>query len=58
MCRYNAISAEDGAGWLDRCPFPQVPQYKGSGATNVASSFSCVTDTWSTNPTPVPEYLD
>jgi feruloyl esterase len=40
------------------CPFLHVPQYKGSGATNVASSFSCVTDTWSTNPTPAPEYLD
>lgn len=39
------------------CPFPQVPHYNGSGPTNQASSFSCVTDNWDVNPTPSPEYL-
>ena len=39
------------------CPFPKVPHYNGSGPTNQASSFSCVTDTWNVNPTPAPEYM-
>lgn len=40
------------------CPFPQVPKYKGSGDTNAASSFTCVTDTNTDNPMAAPEYLN
>ena len=40
------------------CPFPQVPKYSGSGSTNAAASFTCVTDTDTDNPMAAPEYLD
>lgn len=40
------------------CAFPQVPKYKGSGDTNAASSFTCVTDTNTDNPMAAPEYLN
>ncbi len=40
------------------CPFPQVPRYSGSGDTNAAASFTCVTDTDSNNPMAAPEYLN
>ena len=40
------------------CPFPQVPKYNGSGDTNAAASFSCVTDTNTNNQMAAPEYLN
>ena len=39
------------------CVFPQVPRYTGSGDTNIAANFVCVTDNNSNNPMPAPEYL-
>jgi feruloyl esterase len=39
------------------CPFPKLPQYKGSGDPTDAASFACVDDGVHHNPTPAPEYL-
>ena len=39
------------------CAYPQVPKYKGSGDTNSAANFVCVTDNNGNNPMPAPEYL-
>ena len=39
------------------CAFPKVPRYSGTGNTNDAASFVCVTDNNSNNPMPAPEYL-
>jgi len=39
------------------CPFPQLPQYKGSGDPTDAASFSCADDGVHHNPTPAPQYL-
>jgi feruloyl esterase len=39
------------------CVFPQVPRYAGSGDTNNAANFVCVTDSNTNNPMPAPEYL-
>jgi len=38
------------------CVFPKVAKYKGSGSTNVAASFTCVTDEVDFNQTPAPQY--
>jgi feruloyl esterase len=38
------------------CLFPKVAKYKGSGNTNLASSFVCVTDERDFNQTPAPKY--
>ena len=40
------------------CPFPQVPQYSGSGPTNAAGSFNCVVDTNTDNPMAASQYLN
>jgi feruloyl esterase len=39
------------------CPFPELPQYTGSGDPTDAASFGCVDDGVHHNPTPAPEYL-
>jgi hypothetical protein len=39
------------------CPFPKLPQYRGSGDPTDAASFVCVDDGVHHNPTPAPEYL-
>ena len=40
------------------CSYPLIPTYKGTGATNVASSFVCAPSetTAADNPTPAPQY--
>ena len=38
------------------CVFPKVAKYKGSGSTNVADNFTCVTDEPDFNQTPAPKY--
>ena len=38
------------------CVFPKVAKYKGSGDTNIATNFSCVTDEPDFNQTPAPKY--
>jgi tannase/feruloyl esterase len=38
------------------CVYPKVPRYNGSGDTNVAASFSCVTVEEPFNQTPAPKY--
>jgi feruloyl esterase len=39
------------------CVYPQVPKYTGTGDSNDAANFVCVTDTNNNNPMPAPEYL-
>jgi len=39
------------------CAFPQVPKYVGTGDSNDAANFACVTDNNMNNPMPAPEYL-
>jgi len=36
--------------------YPQIPENKGSGDPNLASSFACVTDEREFNETPAPQY--
>ncbi|MEJ0075490.1 MAG: tannase/feruloyl esterase family alpha/beta hydrolase [Alphaproteobacteria bacterium] len=38
------------------CLYPKVAKYKGSGATNVAANFVCVTDERDFNQTPAPKF--
>ena len=38
------------------CVYPQIPVYRGSGDTNSAASFACVTDEADFNETPAPQY--
>jgi len=38
------------------CVYPKVPRYNGSGNTNVAASFTCVTGEEPFNQTPAPKY--
>ena len=38
------------------CVFPKVAIYKGSGNTNVANNFTCVTDEPDFNQMPAPKY--
>jgi Tannase and feruloyl esterase len=38
------------------CVYPKVARYKGSGDTNVAANFVCVTDERDFNQTPAPKY--
>jgi feruloyl esterase len=38
------------------CVFPKVAKYKGSGDTNFAANFTCVTDGPDFNQTPAPQY--
>jgi feruloyl esterase len=38
------------------CVFPKVAKYNGSGSTNVAASFTCVTDESDFNQKPAPKY--
>jgi hypothetical protein len=39
------------------CPFPEVPKYSGTGDTNVASSFVCVSSPATTSEASAHEYL-
>ena len=38
------------------CVFPKVAKYTGSGSTNIAAIFTCVTDEHDFNQTPAPKY--
>ena len=38
------------------CVFPKVAKYTGSGSTNIAANFTCVTDEHDFNQTPAPKY--
>ena len=38
------------------CVFPKVAKYRGSGSTNIAANFVCVTDEHDFNQTPAPKY--
>jgi feruloyl esterase len=52
----ETIIATNGVMSRPLCVFPKVAKYKGSGDTNVAANFTCVTDEPDFNQTPAPKY--
>ena len=38
------------------CLYPKVAKYRGSGSTNIAANFVCVTDEQDFNQTPAPKF--
>lgn len=57
--KYNGDAVAGGVAMTrPLCPFPQIAQYSGKGATTDADSFNCVTDTSTNNQQESPEYLN